>query len=176
VNPGAKKEPHKGAVGDYRSNANLPRLRSKSKGDIVTHQTITSEPTVGPDGMTDDEFFRHFDRLVEGFVRQRQIETPRGRALPANWHEMSLSGLWDVLNDPRRFATPQSVVEAVAYMLRTCGMRRLNDSWLTNRLANFSDAQIKELVAALGRMRPKYPAITDQLIAEMAKLLRGQAS
>jgi hypothetical protein len=49
-------------------------------------------------------------------------------------------------------------------------MRRLNDPWLTNRLANFSDAQIKELVAALGRMRPKYSAITDQLIAEIKGL------
>jgi hypothetical protein len=104
--------------------------------------------------MTDDEYFRHFDRLVEGLVRQRQIETPLTKPRDAN-------------------RAAESTFQAVAYVLRTYGMRRLNDAWLTNRLANFSDAQIKELVAALGRMRPKYPAITSELIAKIAEL-KGQ--
>jgi hypothetical protein len=70
--------------------------------------------------------------------------------------------------DAKRVA--ESTFQAVAYVLRTFGTKRLDDPWLTNRLANFSDAQIKELVAALGRMQPRYAAITDGLIAEIAKL------
>jgi hypothetical protein len=64
----------------------------------------------------------------------------------------------------------ESTFQAVAYVLRTYGMKRLDDPWLTNRLADFSDAQVRELVAALGRMQPRYPAITKELITEIAKL------
>jgi hypothetical protein len=137
---------------DIGSFTSITRLRSKGKGDVVTQPAIKEpEPTVGPDGMTDNEYFRHFDQLVEGFVRQRQIETPL--TMP---------------RDAKRVA--ESTFQAVAYVLRTYGMRRLNDPWLTNRLANFPDAQIKELVAALGRMQPNCPAITDDLIAEIKEL------
>lgn len=64
----------------------------------------------------------------------------------------------------------ESTFQAVAYVLRTYGMKRLDDPWLTNRLAGFSDAQIKELIAALKRMQPRYAAITNELIAEITKL------
>jgi hypothetical protein len=64
----------------------------------------------------------------------------------------------------------ESTFQAVAYVLRQHGMRRLNDPWLTTRLGEFSDAQIGDLIAALGRMKPRYPEITDQLISEIAKL------
>jgi hypothetical protein len=70
--------------------------------------------------------------------------------------------------DAKRVA--ESTFQAVAYVLRTCGMQRLNDPWLTSRMVNFSDAQVEELVAAMGRMQPKYPAITDELIAEIKGL------
>jgi hypothetical protein len=75
--------------------------------------------------------------------------------------------------DAKRVA--ESTFQAVAYVLRTYGMNRLDDFWLTYRLAKFSDAQVKELVAALRRMQPRYAAITNELIAEIAKL-NGQAS
>jgi len=75
--------------------------------------------------------------------------------------------------DAKRVA--ESTFQAVAYVLRTYRMQRLDDPWLTNRLAKFSDAQVKELVAALGRMQPKYPTITDELVAAIA-MLEGQAS
>ena len=100
--------------------------------------------------MTDD-YERHLGELVERFVRERDIETPLTKP-----------------RDAKRVA--ESTFQAVAYVLRTHGMTRLNDPWLTSRLAGFSDAQVKELVAALGRMQPRYAAITDGLIAEIAKL------
>jgi N-acetyl-anhydromuramyl-L-alanine amidase AmpD len=68
----------------------------------------------------------------------------------------------------------ESTFQAVAYVLREYGMRRLNDPWLTFRLGEFSDAQIAELIAALKRMKARYPEITDQLITEITKLT-GQA-
>ena len=70
--------------------------------------------------------------------------------------------------DAKRVA--ESTFQAVAYVLRTYGMKRLDDPWLTNRLANFSDAQVRELVAALARMQPRFPAITNGLIAQITTL------
>ena len=64
----------------------------------------------------------------------------------------------------------ESTFQAVAYVLRQHGMRRLNDPWLTIRLAEFSDEQIVELIAALGRMQPRFPAITDKLINKIVEL------
>lgn len=72
--------------------------------------------------------------------------------------------------DAKRVA--ESTFQAVAFVLRTHGTKRLNDPWLTYRLAKLSDAQVKELVAALRRMQPGYAAITNELIAEIAKLNR----
>jgi transposase len=98
-----------------------------------------------------DEIERRLGALVERLVRERGIETPLTKP-----------------RDAKRVA--ESTYQAVAYVLRQYGMRRLNDPWLTVRLAEFSDAQIAELIAALGRMQPRYPAITDQLVAEIGKL------
>jgi hypothetical protein len=70
--------------------------------------------------------------------------------------------------DARRAA--ESTFQAVAYVLRQYGMRRLDDPWLTARLGEFSDAQIVELIAALGRMQQRYPALTNALIAQITTL------
>jgi hypothetical protein len=117
----------------------------------VSQPAAESEPPVGADGLTDDEYFRHFDKLVEGFVRQRQTETPLTKP-----------------RDTRRAA--ESTFRAVAYVLRTYGMSRLHDPWTVVRLQEFSKEQITELIAALGRMQGRFPAITDQLIVEIGKL------
>jgi hypothetical protein len=101
-----------------------------------------------------DELERRLGEMVERLVRQRQIETPLTKP-----------------RDAKRVA--ESTFQAVAYVLRQYGMRRLNDPWLTVRLAEFSDAQITELIAALGRMQPRYAAITNEVISEITKL-RGR--
>jgi hypothetical protein len=62
----------------------------------------------------------------------------------------------------------------VAYVLRSYGMQRLDDPWLTSRLGQFSDAQVAELIAALGRMQLHYPAITNELIAQITTLRGDQ--
>jgi hypothetical protein len=103
-----------------------------------------------------DEYERHLGELIERFIRERGIETPLTKPPDAN-------------------RVAESTFQAVAYVLRSYGMRRLDDPWLTVRLAGFSDAQITEMVAALKRMQPRYAAVTNELIAEIAKL-EGQAS
>jgi hypothetical protein len=67
----------------------------------------------------------------------------------------------------------QSTWDAVLWVLRTYGMKRINDAWLTTRLAEFSDAQVEELFAALTRLsaRPEYAGtVTKGLLGEIAKL------
>lgn len=59
----------------------------------------------------------------------------------------------------------QSTYDAVLWVLRTYGVARLTDDWMLPRLAEFSTEQMRELHAALIRMRPKYPAITDELLS-----------
>jgi hypothetical protein len=101
-----------------------------------------------------DELERRLGALVERLVRERGIETPLTKP-----------------RDAKRVS--ESTYQAVAYVLRQHGMQRLNDPWLTVRLGEFSDAQITELIAAVGRMQPRYPAITNQVISEIGKL-RGR--
>jgi hypothetical protein len=122
----------------------------KSQGEMSTTK-IKSEPTVGPDGLTDDEFFRHFDQLVEGFVRRQQFETPF--TLPQNAKR-----------------TAQSTWDAVLWVLREHGMARLYDPWVTNRLAQFSAEQVEELIAALTRLKskPLGRKVTNELITKIA--------
>jgi hypothetical protein len=89
-----------------------------------------------------------FDEMVERFVRERQAVVRR-EAVQA-----------------RRAA--QSTYDAALWVLREYGVARLDDAWMRPRLADFSTAQLKELIAAMERMRPRYPrTITDELLSTL---------
>ena len=45
--------------------------------------------------------------------------------LPKNWDTLSLDALWNNLNDPQRYPTPQSTIEAVMYSIRERGLAAL---------------------------------------------------
>jgi hypothetical protein len=124
-----------------------------SGGLISAEAAILHLDQLGLYGMS-QEYEKHFSELVERFVRERQPTLRREAALT------------------RQVA--ETTFQAVAYVMRQHGMQRLNDAWLTVRLAEFSDAQIVELIVALRRMQPRYPAITNQIISKISKL-RGQA-
>jgi hypothetical protein len=79
--------------------------------------------------------FDYFDDLVERLVRERQAEI---RQKAEQTHEAA-----------------QSTWDAVLWVLREYGEARIYDPWVTNRLAQFSPAQIDELVAALTRLKYK---------------------
>jgi hypothetical protein len=59
---------------------------------------------------------------------------------------------------------PQSTYDALLYELRTYGLAQLNKPNCLRRLSALSSDQLNELIAALLRLRPKYPAITDELL------------
>jgi len=78
------------------------------------------------------------------------------------------------MTTPRRVM--QSTWDAVLWFVREYGMVRLDDPWLTVRLAEFSDRQIEELLAALTRLnaKPEYQrTVTSGLIEQITKL-RGR--
>jgi hypothetical protein len=89
-----------------------------------------------------------FDELVERFVRERQAVVRREAV------------------QTRRAA--QSTFDAVLYVLSRHGIARLDDAWTRPRLADFSTTQLKELIAAMERMQPRYPrTITDELLSTL---------
>jgi hypothetical protein len=92
--------------------------------------------------------------------------------LPKDWDKMSLPALWEALNDPRRFErAAQSTCDALLYELRTYGVPQLAKPNCRGRLSDLSTEQLRELLAALMRLRPKYPAITDELIMKIGDCL-----
>jgi hypothetical protein len=60
-----------------------------------------------------------------------------------------------------------STVDALHYELCTHGIAQLENSNCRRRLADLSTEQLRNLIAALERMRPKYPVITDDLLSKL---------
>jgi hypothetical protein len=95
---------------------------------------------------------------------------PRQRApdFPRNWETMSIGALWETLNNPqRRRGAPQSTYDAVLHELRTYGISQFAKPDCRRRLFDLSTEQVRELIAALMRLRPRYPAITDDLLLKL---------
>jgi hypothetical protein len=60
---------------------------------------------------------------------------------------------------------PRTTYDAVLWALREYGVARIDDEWMRPRLAEFSTTQLKELIAAMGRMQLRCPrTITSELI------------
>ena len=66
---------------------------------------------------------------------------------------------------------PQSTYDAVLYELRTYGLAHLANSNCQRRLADLSTFQMRELIAALIQLRPKYSSITDELLLKLGEQL-----
>lgn len=73
---------------------------------------------------------------------------------------------------PNARRAAESTFQAVLWVLREYGMARLYDSWVLDRVAQFSPAQIEELIAALTRLKTKPLGrnVTDELIAGVARM------
>lgn len=99
------------------------------------------------------------------------FERVRTWTLPAGWKKNSLERLWRELNDPHRFGrAAHSTVEAVMHELRTYGIAQLKKPNCQRRLSELSNAQVRKVIERLERLRPKYPAITDELLLVLAEL------
>jgi hypothetical protein len=72
--------------------------------------------------------------------------------LAKNWDALSLDALWNNINDPRRYATPQSTIEAILYCVRTRGLAALKEPGNEERLDRCdtkAKTEIKERIEAL---------------------------
>jgi hypothetical protein len=74
----------------------------------------------------------------------------RGAGLPEDWHEMSLGGLWDYLNGPRK--TPQTTIEAVIHSVRERGVAALKEPSNIERLLECDDAAKTEINERIARL------------------------
>lgn len=62
-------------------------------------------------------------------------------------------------------------VEALMYSLRSRGAAALTEPDTQRRLSELSPDQLKEVIERLERLRPKYSAITDNLLLGIAQVL-----
>ena len=68
-------------------------------------------------------------------------------------------------------AASQATYDAILYELRTYGISQLAKPNCRRRLFDLSTEQVRELIAALMRLRPRYPAITDDLLLKLGDQL-----
>jgi hypothetical protein len=70
-----------------------------------------------------------------------------------------------------QFGAPKWTVEAVMFSLREYGAAALAGPHFQRRLAELSPDQVRECIVRLDRLRPKYPAITDNLMLLLGELI-----
>jgi hypothetical protein len=75
--------------------------------------------------------------------------------LPKNWDRLSLDALWNALNHPSRFATPQSTIDAICYCVRARGIAALEEPNIKERLASCDAAARQQIDERIKRMREK---------------------
>jgi hypothetical protein len=75
--------------------------------------------------------------------------------LPKNWDRLSLDALSSALNDPARYATPQSTVEAILYCVRTRGIAALEEPNNKERLARCDAVAREQIDERIKKMREK---------------------
>jgi len=65
----------------------------------------------------------------------------------------------------------RSTVEALMYELRTYGIAAIAGPSCQRRLSELSPDRVREVIERLDRLRPKYPAISDNLLLALAELI-----
>jgi len=76
-------------------------------------------------------------------TRSKKASSREPDTLPRGWQEMSVDALWNALNDPRRFSTPPSTIDAVVYAVQARGVGALKEPAIVQRLAS-CDATARE--------------------------------
>ena len=66
---------------------------------------------------------------------------------------------------------PQTTYDAALWELRTYGVAQLTKENCRRRLSDLSTKQLRELTAALMRLRPQYSMINDELLLKLGDLL-----
>jgi hypothetical protein len=98
-----------------------------------------------------------FCALCREADRKRVALPKHDSGLPSNWDQMSVGELWDRLNDPRRWPTPQSTIEAIMVAVRARGIAALKEPATIERLRRCDDGargEINRRIAALADKGP----------------------
>jgi hypothetical protein len=69
---------------------------------------------------------------------------------------------------------PEPTFQASLYELRTHGLPELGKPNCRRRLADLSSKQLRELIAALIRLRPRHSAINDDLFIALDELMENK--
>jgi hypothetical protein len=75
------------------------------------------------------------------------------------------------VSNPPSPDAPQSIYDAALWELRTYGLAQLAKENCRRRLSDLSTKQLRELIAALMRLRPQYSMINDELLLKLGDLL-----
>ena len=75
------------------------------------------------------------------------------------------------MSNPRSPDAAETTYDAALWELRTCGVVQLNKENCRRRLSDLSTNQLRELIAALMRLRPHYSMINDELLLKLGDLL-----
>ncbi len=109
------------------------------------------------------------DRIQEimagAFAPHRRTERPADLHVAESQRQSSN----DETRRPKQ--APQSTCDAALYEFRTYGIAQLKDPNCRRRLGDLSTLQVRDLIAALMRLQPKYPAITDDLLLTLGEQL-----
>jgi hypothetical protein len=84
--------------------------------------------------------------------------------------DISLDRVWRELNDPGARPIPQITVSALLYQFRMDGLAAFEHPTCRRRLAELSTEQLRELMAALIRLRPNCAAVTDELLIALDRI------
>jgi hypothetical protein len=85
--------------------------------------------------------------------------------------DVSIERAWSELNKPTNDAAA-STLEALMFSLRERGTAALAEPETRRRLAALSTTQVQVILARLMALRPKYPAIDDELLFLLGEQLR----
>jgi hypothetical protein len=91
------------------------------------------------------------------------------RSMLDAWEKLDHAQAVPVARQPRRPEAPVSTFQSVLYTLRTRGTAALAEPRCRQRLFDLSADQVAELVAALMRLKPRCPAISEELLVIVGK-------
>jgi hypothetical protein len=72
--------------------------------------------------------------------------------LPANWRGMSGDALWNALNHPSRYGTPEVIIEAIVHSVRARGADALKEPATIDRLSTCDEAAKAQINARLSKL------------------------
>jgi len=75
------------------------------------------------------------------------------------------------MSNPASQDAAQSTYDAALWELRTYGLAQLAKENCRRRLCDLSTKQLRELIAALARLRSQYSMINDELLLKLGDLL-----